>query len=177
MPSPPEFSEVVRETDIAVKALPEEALRHLASALGDRPETCLCTHVLRRGPCDAYVLGDPSRPAVAVIESPIWPGELITFGADAAALWAIVRRLTGWRILQADPTASGELADLIAHDTGGRIRTYDEVYNTLSGPAPVVHNDACRRLTAEDVGMPGAPLFLGEVLECGVAAGVVVDGR
>ncbi|NIQ98577.1 MAG: hypothetical protein GTN78_00015, partial [Gemmatimonadales bacterium] len=68
-------------------------------------------------------------PAGAVVQSPIWPGELITFGLDAAALWDIARRLAGWRVLQVDRAASGELVQLMTGNTDGPARTYDEVYH------------------------------------------------
>ena len=41
----------------------------MAGALGDTPETVISVHLLARGPCRAYVAGDPARFKGAVVQS------------------------------------------------------------------------------------------------------------
>lgn len=75
----------------------------LAEALGDRPDTVIATHLLRRGLARAYVSGPPSRFAAAVIQKRVFStDELTAYGADAAAIWELVRRVDGWPCVLVD---------------------------------------------------------------------------
>ena len=70
--------------------------RALAAWLGDKPETTNVVHLLRRGLCNAYVVGKPDNPQAAVVQSAFVPKEPYGFGANMDALWDILGTLGDW---------------------------------------------------------------------------------
>ncbi len=45
---------------------------------------------------EAYIAGDPTRPDGVIVQGGSDPGELMSFGSDAAVLWELLRLVEGW---------------------------------------------------------------------------------
>ena len=73
-----------------------EERRALAGALGDTPETVISIHLLARELAEAYIAGDPTRVDGVIVQGGSDPGELMSFGSDAAVLWELLRLVEGW---------------------------------------------------------------------------------
>ena len=125
----------------------------LAEALGDTPETVIWVHLLRRGLCDAYVVGDPGRFEAAVIQAHEFPTEPVGFGDDPEALWSLLKTLHGWECLNVSQECAPELAEIMSRALGVPARLYGDVYHVLSKPASDLRNPVVRELTVADVGL------------------------
>jgi hypothetical protein len=122
----------------------------LAGAIGDRPETVMSVHQLRRGLCRALVLGPLERPRAAVTQAYASPAEPTAFGTDAVAVWTLLRCLEGWSAANV-PLAIGHfLATLIEAETGRSCWLCDEIYFTLNQPVTPSIHPAVRRLMPAD---------------------------
>lgn len=152
----------------------------LANRLGDRSETVIAVHALRRSLCRAYASG-----AAAIVQWDELPGEPMGFGDDAAALWDLLQSVDGWFCVEVTPTCAAVLGPLIAAQTGGSVRYYGDIFYTLTAPAAPIHHDSVRLLSVADLplldaapreiqggGFGGTRALLIE----GIAAGAIVDG-
>jgi hypothetical protein len=97
--------------------LPLDPARHqeLIAALGDRPETGITVHHLRRGSCRAYVAGDPVRFDGAIIQHFDTPTEPTGFGTDPQVLDRLLQAMQGW-----GRSRCGALARTTPHHSGLR---------------------------------------------------------
>ncbi len=84
------------------KPLDLEKCSILADALGDKPETTISTHLLRRGLCKAYVAGKPARFDGAVVQWDTEPSEPEGFGSSPEVLWDLLRSVKGWDCIHVD---------------------------------------------------------------------------
>ncbi len=158
----------------------------LADALGESPETVIAVHALRRGLCDAFVVGEPGYCRAALICRPEVPGEPDGFGEDAAALWSLLRGIDGWECVCVSQRCARVLGPLIARERRRSVRYLGDVYFTLTRPPPDVECADVRELTPADAALlDGAPhdmraLGFGSVaalLREGFAAGAIIDGQ
>jgi hypothetical protein len=160
--------------------------RHvLAGALGDTPESVISVHLLARGLAEAYVAGDPIHPDGVVLQRGSDPGELMSFGSDAAVLWELLRLVQGWWCVSVVEPCAEDLGTMIEARTGSRVRYYGDIYHILKGPVARLHREATRLLTPGDLELvEAAPAEVRgggwcstrEMLEEGVVAGAVIDG-
>jgi hypothetical protein len=67
----------------------------LADKLGDTPQTVITTHILRRGLCKAYVVGNVRELEAAIVRPNALPEELMGFGSDPEAMLHILKLLHG----------------------------------------------------------------------------------
>lgn len=128
--------------------------RHtVAEALGDTVQTVIWVHLLRRGLCDAYVVGEPGRFAAAVIQAHEFSTEPAGFGDDPEALWSLLKGLRGWECINVSEQCACPLGEIIGRELGVPVRHYGDVYHILSQPAADIRNPAVRELTVADVGL------------------------
>jgi GNAT superfamily N-acetyltransferase len=163
------------------------AFPSLAAALGESLETVMSVHRLRRALARAWVIGDPTRPDAAIVQGTLLPEEPHAFGEDPAAILALLREVPGWQCVNAPEALAPALADLIARETGASCILGPEIYLVQDAPPPGRHPVA-RRLLLADLPLLDAaagPLNMhgwrfgsaARLLEYGIAAGVVEDGR
>lgn len=120
--------------------------------LGDTPETVISAHLVQRGLAHVIWTGDPANFTAAWVQSLHDPGEPTGFGEDAAALWALLQTLNGWRTPNISATVAPALAQLMERDSGTPYRLYADVYHTLTRPAPIIpHPAEVRLLTMNDL--------------------------
>ena len=153
----------------------------LADALGDTPETVIPVHQLRHGLCDAYVTGDPSDCAAAIVQPLSLMEEPFGFGADAEAIWELLSCARGWKHLNVEQSLAGPLAVVMERETSSGVRGYGDVYHTLTEPEVNFHDPVVRELTPEDLPiLKAAPAVvegdLDTMLREGIAAGAIVAG-
>ncbi len=162
----------------------------VADVLGDTPETAIPAHLLRRGLADVYVAGSMPRFDAVVVQSYPWLEEPWCFGSDAFSLWELLSQLDKWGQRDMSPNVPPDLADslssLIQQETNVRVQQYGDVYHTLTGQVNSFIAPEVRQLDIRDVDLLAEfrkdPHRLGfktyeDLLENGLAAGAVVDGR
>jgi hypothetical protein len=159
----------------------------LVDALGDSPETCISVHLLFQGLCDAYVAGNPEHFRGLIVQSHQDRGEPTAFGADARALWELVKMARGWWCVNTSEACAPRLGSILEEETGRAVRYYGDVYHTLTRPAVPFEHEAVRLLNFADLAMldsaaaevrGGVGWASGErMLEEGIVAGAVVEGR
>ncbi|KAB2858097.1 MAG: GNAT family N-acetyltransferase [Anaerolineae bacterium] len=120
-------------------------------ALGDTPENVISAHLVRRGLGRAVWTGDPAHFQAAWVQSIHDPGEPCGYGEDAAALWALLQTLDGWKYPNVSLSVAEDLAHLMEHELGIPYRLYADVYHTLTRPAPIIPHPDVRRLTLDDL--------------------------
>lgn len=125
--------------------------RVLANILDDTPETVLSVHLLRRGLCRAYVMGDPSHFDGAIIQDNFCPAEPMGFGSDPEALWELLKAVEGWECVNVAPECATALGEIIEENIGMPVRYYGDIYHVLSKPVPDFPNHAVRQLTLADL--------------------------
>ena len=168
--------------------LTEAGCSILADRLGDKPETVIGNHMLRRGLCRASVLGAPEQPRAAMLQSIVDPTEPTGFGDDPIDIWWLLRDLDGWTCVNVPHDAGPRLAAVIANETGRSSRLLEDVYHILTEPAPKFPHPAVRLLTTDDLhllnsaeadfGTPGWNWGITSTLLAeGFAAGGIVDDR
>src|SRR4051794_39838061 len=87
----------------------------LMRALGDTPETVISLYQLRLGLCHAYVDGTPRAFRAALLDSQLSaPGEAMTFGADAPAIWGLLPLDPDWFAVNVAMSVAEELGSIIA---------------------------------------------------------------
>lgn len=163
-----------------------EAFPLLTAALGDTPHTAIAGHLLRRGLCRAFVMGDPASFRALVVQSADSPDEPCAFGYDPAAVWEVLRTVEGWFCVNVDARVAQPLGALIQRDLGVPVRYYRDLHFTLMQPVAAHPNADVRLMTAGDVPMLEAapevmrPSGFGSpsaLLQYGFCACAVVDGQ
>jgi RimJ/RimL family protein N-acetyltransferase len=160
----------------------------LADALGDRPETVMAVHRLRRGLARAVVSGALHRPRAAIVQAYSVPEEPAGYGDDPVAIWSLLRDLDGWTSVHVALALGPSLANLIQAATSRPRAFSEEIYAVLDQPVTAWAHPAVRRLTPDDLSlMEAATADLGmdgwrfgsaaALLAEGFAAGAVVDNR
>ncbi|HEV2125297.1 MAG TPA: GNAT family N-acetyltransferase [Chloroflexota bacterium] len=158
----------------------------LVDAIGDTPVSTIPLHYLLRGWATAYVAGPPATFAAAIVQSLLDPGEPAGFGANATAMWGLLRRMTGWACVNVEKDVAPALGTHIEAETHIPVRYYGDVQLLLQRPVVPFRNEAVRLLTLEDVALvEAAPRELRgggwpttrQMLEEGVASGAIMDGR
>ena len=158
----------------------------LADALGDKPETTVQAHILRRGLCRAYIIGKPERFEGAIIQSKISPGEPMGLGSDPEILWKLLKLVKGWFCVEVSSECAKDLGKIIENNTGNKIKYYQDVYHALYKPVVEYKNEFVRQLTIDDLKiLESAPEDLREscfentknLLLEGFAAGAIVSGN
>ncbi len=166
------------------KARPEER-QVLAGTLDDTPETVISVHQLARGLAEAYVAGDPRDPGGIIVRGGSDPGELMSFGSDAAVLWDLLWLVEEWWCVSVGEPCARELGATIEARMGTKVRYYEDIYHALRSPVTEFHHEATRLLTPDDLELvEAAPVEVRggvwdstrEMLEEGVVAGAVVKG-
>jgi hypothetical protein len=158
----------------------------LVDALGDSPETVISVHLLTQGLCDAYVAGNPEHFRGLIVQSHQDRGEPTGFGADARALWELLKMARGWWCVNVSEACATRLGAIVEEETGRAVRYYGDVYHTLTRPAVPFEHEAVRSLNLTDLEMldSAAAEVRGSgwgstehMLEGGIVAGAVVEGR
>jgi hypothetical protein len=161
----------------------------LADALGDTPETTISVHLLGRGLCRAYVIGDPERFLGAIVQDNHAPDEPTAFGADPHILWELLQIVPGWECIEVESGCAAELGEIISANTAKRIRYYEDVYHVLLQPVRAFTHAAVRKLTLSDldllkstpdmaqgIGFGSLQMLLEEgVVACAIVAGQIVS--
>lgn len=177
---------IISREYVELEPLPPDECLALADTQGESPETVAPVHVLRRGLCSAYVVGEPTRFDAAIVIHNSIPEEPFGFGDDARALWNILEPLKGWRVVDVSQAVAPKLGALIREAIGKRVTYYGDVYHTLTGSAAEHSHPDVRRLTSDDLPLfNAAPSQLqgdgfgskAGLLRDGIVAGAVVDGR
>jgi GNAT acetyltransferase len=167
------------------KAHPEQH-QVLARALGDTPESVISVHLLARALAEAYVAGDPTHPDGLIVQGSTDPGELMSFGSDAAVLWELLQLVEGWWCVSVVERCARDLGAMIEAQTGSKVRYYGDIYHVLRGSVTRLHHEATRLLTPDDIELvEAAPTEVRgsgwnstrEMLGEGVVAGAVVRGN
>jgi GNAT superfamily N-acetyltransferase len=164
----------------------------LADLLGDTPMTVISASRLKQGMCDAYIAGSLSDVNAALVFDAYCPDEPCGFGADAEALWQLLKETHGWGCVNVESACAASLGALIEADRGTSIRYYGDVCHALLEPVCTdwvtqpLPNTAVRLLTLEDtVRLAKAPAEVRgngyktheAMLTNGIAVGAVVDGN
>lgn len=167
------------------KPLDPDGIRRLVETIDDTPETVIPLHLMMQGTCEVYSVGDPTTSNAAIIHGDNLREEPFGMGNDPDGLWALLRHLDDWKVVDVSPSVAPRLGAIIREATGKRAWYYDDVYHTLIAPAPVIDEPAVREFTLDDTdlleaaGVDGAD-FRGGLqakLKAGTIAGAVVDGR
>ena len=161
------------------------AINRLIETIDETPETVIPLHLLTQGTCQAYAIGDPATSNAVVVQSNSQRDEPFGTGDDPEGLWATLRHLDDWKVVDVSPTVAPRLGAIIREATGKRAWYYDDLYHTLTRPAPVIDDPAVREFTLDDsdlllaAGVDGADFRGGlpALLQAGTVAGAVVDGR
>ena len=158
----------------------------LADALGDTPQTTISVHLLRRGLCRAYLVGDPRRFSGAIVQDNHMPTEPTGFGADPQILWETLQIVPGRECIEVESGCAAPLGKIISEQAGSRVHYYEDVYHVLSRPVHTFVHKVVRRLALPDLelleSMPGAADTSGfgslqVLLEEGFVACAIVSGQ
>ena len=159
----------------------------LVDALGDSPETVISVHLLTQGLCDAYVAGNPEHFRGLIVQSYQDPGEPTAFGADARALWELLKMARGWWCVNVSEACAPRLGSIVAQESGRGVRYYRDLYHTLTRPVVPFEHEAVRLLNLTDLAMldsaaaevrGGVGWASGEsMLKEGIVAGAITEGR
>ncbi|HRQ40845.1 MAG TPA: GNAT family N-acetyltransferase [Chloroflexota bacterium] len=162
--------------------------QQLAETLPDTPEAVIAISQLRRGLARAWLVGDVGEGETAVWETAViedtgQPGEPLVFGHDVAQMVGLLAHIPDWFCVNVSRDCAPALAPLIEEMMGCPVRLLEDVYHTLTQPAPIIIHPDVRLLTPADLALlESAPFELQGVqprrtlLEMAVA-GAVVDGR
>ena len=159
----------------------------LCGVLGDTPETVIAVHLLQRGLCSAYAVGEISNPDAVVIRPNNLPEEPTAFGTDAGAIFRVIRDLPLWTCVNVSTVVARQLRPLTEAQLKRPVRYYGDVYHTLGRAAPTFAHPAVRMLTQNDLSLLAtAPLEVQEtamgfgslegLFDEGSAAGAVMNG-
>jgi len=173
---------------LSYRLLDPEQYPALAGALGDTPETMSVRHMLDRRACRAYVAGDPSPLAAAVVQSTDFPAEPMGFGPDPQALWRLLQLAEGWTCISVDYPAAAGLGEIMAQARDVPVRYLDDVYHTLTRPVVRFRHPDVRLLTRADYDLLEAAeaefrgslwgstrnLLEEGIIACGIVGGQVV---
>ena len=165
--------------------LDPDGIRRLIETIEETPETVIPLHLMMQGVCKVYSVGDPASSRAVIVQGDNLREEPFGIGNDAKALWALLRHLDDWKVVDVSPAVAPRFGAIIREATGRRAWYYDDVYHTMTRPAPTFDDPAVRELTQEDMdlikaaGVDGANFRGGlpALIEQGAIAGAVVDGR
>jgi GNAT acetyltransferase len=159
----------------------------LVDALGDSPETVISVHLLAQGLCDAYVAGNPEHFRGLIVQMHRDRSEPIAFGADAQALWELLKMARDWWCVNTSEACAPRLGSIWAKETGRAVGYYADVHHTLTRPAVPFKHEAVRLLTLADLAMLGSAAAevrggfgwtsSEHMLEEAIVAGAVIEGR
>lgn len=160
----------------------------LGSILGDSPFTAIAVARLLRGQARAYVQGELSHFRAAVVQTDDAPEEPTGHGADAAALWELLRGVPGWTCVEVADELAPALGELMAQELGVAVRYYGDLHYALQRPALLWPHPAVRLLAPDDAPLleaappelrGGGLRLLGAraLLAEGYVAAGIVDGR
>ena len=167
------------------KPLSPAKIRRLVASLDEIPETVIPLHLMMQGACKVYSNGDPATSSAVIVQNENLREEPFGIGNDAKGLWALLRHLDDWKVVDVSPTVAPRLGAIIREATGRRAWYYDDVYHAMTRPAPIFDVPAVREFTRSDVdllqaaGVDSANFRGGlpALIEQGAIAGAVVDGR
>ena len=167
------------------KPLGPDGIRRMVETIDETPETVIPLHLMMQGICEVYSAGDSASSNAAIIQGDNLREEPFGIGNDPEGLWALLRHLDDWKVVDVSQTVAPRLGAIIREATGMRAWYYDDVYHTLTTPAPTFHDPAVREFTRADMGMleaagvdgAGFRGGLSDLIEQGTVAGAVVDGR
>ncbi len=157
----------------------------LEFAIGTTPVTVTALHALRLGLAQAWISGDIFNPRAVVVQRSETPAVPLAYGADAGAIWAILRTLAGWTSITVDPDIAHDLRPIMSWYYP-HIRFQEIVFHALRGaPAQPPTLDAqTRLLSSVDVDLletlPIDDFGFGtreNTLRNGIAAGALSAGR
>jgi GNAT superfamily N-acetyltransferase len=155
----------------------------LADTLPDTPETVISISQLRRGLARAWVVGEVERFETAVIEDLGQPGEPLAFGHNPQQIADLLPHIPDWYCVNVSYEMAPVLAPLLEAQMGCPIRLLEDVYHTLTQPAPRFNQPHVRLLTPADLSLlENAPPELHgsqprrTLLEMAVA-GAIVEGQ
>jgi hypothetical protein len=159
--------------------LDEVGRQRLADALREAAEHVIPLHALRSGRCRAA--GDDNG---AIVEPFVTPHELIALGNDADTIAEMLPAFEGWNCLEAAAPLVERLSTAMRAKFGRPVRRYEDLFFTLSTPAPPLSHPAVRLLTENDADLYErcAPLFGDNPIEArrtvleGPVAAAIVDG-
>ena len=160
-------------------------IRRLLSSIEETPETVIPLHLMMQGACKVYSVGNPASSGAVTVQGDSLREEPFGIGDDAEALWVVLRHLDDWKVVDVSPSVAPRLGAIIREATGRRAWYYDDVYHTMTRPAPTIDDPAVRQFTRDDMdvlkaaGVDGANFrgVLPALIEQGTIAGAVVDGR
>ena len=168
------------------KRLSGSEFGRLADVLGERVETVISVHLLRRGLCRAWVTGEVDAFSAVVIQGHHLPGEPTAFGRDAQAVCELLQQVPGWECVDVPSSIARAVGSIIEREMQTAVRYLDDVYHVLERPVNDFASEVVRRLGVQDVELvESSPRELqggcfGDVrtmLTEGVAAGAIVGGR
>ncbi len=133
------------------KPLDLEKCSILADALGDKPETVISVHLLRRGLCKAYVAGKPTKFDGAIVQWDTVPFEPEGFGSDPEILWDLLKSVNGWDCILVDCECARRLGSIIEEKMKIPVRYLKGIYYTLSKPVLHFQSKFVRQLTLDDL--------------------------
>lgn len=125
-------------------------LEALADAIGERPETVIAVHLLRKSLCSSFILGKPSAPDAAIVQSNFCPTEPQGFGADPEDLWSLLKEIEGWDCIEVNQTIAPELSRIIERETGSETRLLQDIHHVPKGEVRSFRHEAVRLLTIDD---------------------------
>ncbi len=155
----------------------------LAGALGDSPFTVISAHLLRRRWCRAWIAGVPQRFDALVLHHVDDASEPTSFGEDADAIWQLLQHVQGWTCIESAPAIAPRLGQLIEQQLHAPVRYLQDIFHTLTQPAPDLPHPQVRLLTMADLPLIAAAQpntsreQIAWILREGAMAGAVVDGQ
>ncbi len=167
------------------KPIDAAGIRRLVETIDEVPETVIPLHLLMQGICKVYSVGDPASPNAAIVQGDNMREEPFGIGNDPEGLWALLRHLDDWKVVDVSPTVAPRLGAIIREATGRRAWYYDDVYHAMTRPAPIIEHPAVREFTRADMGLleaagvdgAGFRGGLTALIAQGTIAGAVVDGK
>ncbi|SRR5579883_288859 len=157
----------------------------LVDAIGERAETVIPIHQLRRKLCRAYVKGQPSHFSGAIVQ----PGGALSaepFGFGAAeTLFELLQNVPGWDCVLLETPCAQALGTLFMQ-AGTSVRYYKSIDYALRQPVAVWKHPMVRLLGVEDLPLLAAapPELQGDgfenqaaLLQDGVVAAGIIDGQ
>jgi len=156
--------------------------------IGDTPFTALTAGQLRYGYCQAYAVGNPAEPAMAVVRGAVEPTEPIALGNDVRALWSLLACLPGWDCVNVQSGLEREVAAYLEQKMGHPARIVSERFYSLEHEPSRFSLAGVRRLGPADLeDVKGSDpffrsFFIGHgdasrTLAEGVVAGLISGGK
>ena len=167
------------------KPLDPDGVIQLAETIPETPETVIPLHFMMQGSCEVYSAGDPASSNAAIVQGDNLREEPFGIGNDPAGLWALLRHLDDWKVVDVSPTVAPKLGAIIREATGKRAWYYYDVYHAMTRPAPIIDHPSVREITRADMGLlqaagvdgAGFRGGLSALVEQGTIVGAVVGGR